>query len=169
MPGQWSNAKEDAASSQTNGTPSKFYLRTERSNHAVESYYASLPSSQQQGRNNCFTTCWIYATVVEIVHFIFFQQLLSEYITVAGHDKDLTTNLVDHSLHMLSTRAGTDVVIYCTAYGTAKDRKRILKALKGYTKSSLLHRDASSEDPDNDDEGVGARNTSYSSKFLDPL
>lgn len=74
--------------------------------------------------------------------FAFFQQLLSEYITVAGHDKDLITNLVDHSLHMLSTRAGTHVVIYCTAYGTAKDRKRILKALKGYTRSSLLHRDA---------------------------
>ena len=74
--------------------------------------------------------------------FVYFQQLLSEYITVVAHDKDLITNLVDHSLHMMSTRAGTQVVIYCTAYGTAKDRKRILKALKGYTRSSLLHRDA---------------------------
>jgi pumilio family protein 6 len=74
--------------------------------------------------------------------FAFFQQLVSEYIAVVGHDKDLISNLVDHSLHMLSTRAGTQVVIYCTAYGTAKDRKRILKAVKGYTRSSLLHRDA---------------------------
>jgi pumilio family protein 6 len=74
--------------------------------------------------------------------FAYFQQLLSEYLAVVGHNKDLIANLVDNSLHLLSTRAGTQIVSYCVAYGTAKDRKRILKALKGYTRSSLLHRDA---------------------------
>jgi pumilio homology domain family member 6 len=74
--------------------------------------------------------------------YAYFQQLLSEYIGVVGYDKDLISNLVDHTLPLLSTRAGTQVVLYCTAYGNNKDRKKILKALKGYTRSSLLHRDA---------------------------
>ena len=74
--------------------------------------------------------------------FAYYQQILNEYVTLVGHEKDLIANLVDHSLLLLSTRSGTQVVLYCISYGTAKDRKRILKALKGYTRSSLLHRDA---------------------------
>lgn len=78
--------------------------------------------------------------------FAYFQQLLSEYCTVQSgtelRSQGLLSNLVDHTLHLISTRAGAHVMVTCAAYGTAKDRKRMLKALKGYTRSSLLHRDA---------------------------
>jgi pumilio family protein 6 len=76
--------------------------------------------------------------------FAYFQQIICEYVTVAS-PKDvraLCSSLVDHSIHLLSTRAGSRVVAECAAYGTPKDRKRILKSLKGYTRSSLLHSDA---------------------------
>jgi len=76
--------------------------------------------------------------------FAYFQQLFSEYVTSASPNdvRAITSSVVDHSIHMLSTRAGARVVAECTAYGTPKDRKRIMKSLKGYTRSSLLHRDA---------------------------
>lgn len=76
--------------------------------------------------------------------FVYLQELFSEYVSVAPPEdiRAMAPNVVDHSIHMLSTRAGTRVVAACTSYGTAKDRKRILKSLKGYTRSSLLHRDA---------------------------
>lgn len=77
--------------------------------------------------------------------FAYFHSLLLDYVSIAS-PKDirdfLTPALGDHSLHLLSTRAGTKVVAECAAYGTVKDRKRMLKCLKGYTRSSLLHRDA---------------------------
>ena len=76
--------------------------------------------------------------------FAYFQQLFSEYVTSASPNdvRAITSSVVDHSIHMLSTRAGARVVAECAAYGTPKDRKRIMKSLKGYTRSSLLHRDA---------------------------
>mmetsp|Transcript_19481 Transcript_19481/g.56043 ORF Transcript_19481/g.56043 Transcript_19481/m.56043 type:complete len:634 (-) Transcript_19481:45-1946(-) len=76
--------------------------------------------------------------------FAYFQQLFSEYVTSASPNdvRAITSSVVDHSIHMLSTRAGTRVVAECATYGTPKDRKRIMKSLKGYTRSSLLHRDA---------------------------
>lgn len=54
----------------------------------------------------------------------------------------MASNCADHAVHLLSTRSGTKVVAACASYGTPKDRKRICKSLKGYTTSSLLHRDA---------------------------
>mmetsp|Transcript_28218 Transcript_28218/g.59686 ORF Transcript_28218/g.59686 Transcript_28218/m.59686 type:complete len:647 (+) Transcript_28218:147-2087(+) len=77
--------------------------------------------------------------------FAYFHSLLHDYVSIASPNdiRDfLTPALVDHSLHLLSTRTGTRVVAECVAYGTVKDRKKILKCLKGYTRSSLLHRDA---------------------------
>eukprot|EP00551_Chaetoceros_affinis_P006113 CAMPEP_0203670650 /NCGR_PEP_ID=MMETSP0090-20130426/6661_1 /ASSEMBLY_ACC=CAM_ASM_001088 /TAXON_ID=426623 /ORGANISM="Chaetoceros affinis, Strain CCMP159" /LENGTH=636 /DNA_ID=CAMNT_0050535557 /DNA_START=100 /DNA_END=2010 /DNA_ORIENTATION=- len=76
--------------------------------------------------------------------FAYFQQLLCEYVTVAPPSdvRALCPSLVDHSIHLLSTRSGSRVVAECAAYGTPKDRKRIMKSLKGYTLSSLLHCDA---------------------------
>jgi pumilio family protein 6 len=73
----------------------------------------------------------------------FVQQLLWEYSQCLP---DLQTmwipNLVDHALQLISTRPGAHVVSQCAAYGTAKDRKRLLKAFKGYVRSSLLHKHA---------------------------
>lgn len=76
--------------------------------------------------------------------FAYFQELLCEYVTVASSNdvRSLCSSLVDHSIHLLSTKAGSRVVAECAAYGTPKDRKRIMKSLKGYTRSSLLHADA---------------------------
>eukprot|EP00934_Nitzschia_sp_Nitz4_P007848 Nitzschia sp. Nitz4//scaffold29_size155292//21282//23097//NITZ4_002638-RA/size155292-augustus-gene-0.219-mRNA-1//-1//CDS//3329546388//7838//frame0 len=76
--------------------------------------------------------------------YTFFQELLSEYMEVAdaGEIRTLTSSIADHSIHLLSTRAGTKVVATCATYGSPKDRKRICKSLKGYAASTLLHRDA---------------------------
>lgn len=76
--------------------------------------------------------------------FSYYQQILCEYVTTATPNevRALCSSLVDHSIHLLSTRAGSRVVAECAAYGTPKDRKRIMKSLKGYTRSSLLHSDA---------------------------
>mmetsp|Transcript_10880 Transcript_10880/g.23130 ORF Transcript_10880/g.23130 Transcript_10880/m.23130 type:complete len:593 (-) Transcript_10880:1408-3186(-) len=76
--------------------------------------------------------------------FTYFQQLFAEYIDVADSSeiRSISSSVADHSIHLLSTRVGTRVVAACASYGTPKDRKRICKSLKGYTSSSLLHRDA---------------------------
>jgi CPL (NUC119) domain. len=76
--------------------------------------------------------------------FAYFQQILCEYVTAATPNdvRTLCSSLVDHSIHLLSTKAGARVVAECATYGTPKDRKRILKSLKGYTRSTLLHSDA---------------------------
>jgi pumilio family protein 6 len=74
----------------------------------------------------------------------YFQKLFAEYVGVAPpvEIRALAATSADHAIHLLSTRSGTRVVAALTAYGTAKDRKRILKSLKGYTRSGLLHHDA---------------------------
>lgn len=77
--------------------------------------------------------------------FAYFQQLLWDYTQAIGISEfrsSLLSNLVDHALHLVSAREGTSIVVKCAAYGTAKDRKRLLKCFKGYARSSLLHRDA---------------------------
>jgi len=76
--------------------------------------------------------------------FAFFQELMYEYFNTATPNeiRSITPSLVDHSIHLLSTRHGSLVVAECASYGTQKDRKRIMRSLKGYTRSSLLHRDA---------------------------
>ena len=77
--------------------------------------------------------------------FSYFHSLLNDYVSIASPNdiRDfLTPAIAEHSLHLISTRAGTKVVCECAAYGTVKERKKILKCFKGYARSSLLHRDA---------------------------
>lgn len=77
--------------------------------------------------------------------FAYFHSLLLDYTTIASPNdirSFLTPALAEHALHLLSTRHGTHVVCECISYGTVKDRKKMIKCLKGYTRSSLLHRDA---------------------------
>ena len=77
--------------------------------------------------------------------FGYFHSLLFDYASIASPEdirSFLAPALAEHTLHLLSTRAGTKVVCECAAYGTVKDRKKMLKCLKGYTRSSLKHRDA---------------------------
>lgn len=77
--------------------------------------------------------------------FAYFHSLLLDYTSIATPNdirSFLTPALAEHALHLLSTRAGTKVVCECLAYGEVKHRKKVLKCLKGYARSSLLHRDA---------------------------
>jgi pumilio family protein 6 len=76
--------------------------------------------------------------------FTYFQELFAEYMDVADPSdiRTMASSVADHSIHLLSTRSGSRVVAACASYGTPKDRKRMCKSLKGYTSSSLLHRDA---------------------------
>jgi len=78
--------------------------------------------------------------------FGYFQQLLWEYAEVLKPPEfvksGLLATLSDQSLVLVSTRAGARLVVWCIAYGSAKDRRKIMKGFKGYTRSSLLHRDA---------------------------
>mmetsp|Transcript_20474 Transcript_20474/g.37310 ORF Transcript_20474/g.37310 Transcript_20474/m.37310 type:complete len:669 (+) Transcript_20474:122-2128(+) len=77
--------------------------------------------------------------------FAYFHSLLLDYTSIAAPNdirSFLSPALSEHALHLLSTRAGTRVVCECIAYGNVKDRKKIIKCLKGYARSSLLHRDA---------------------------
>lgn len=75
---------------------------------------------------------------------VYFQQLFAEYVDVADPSdiRVMASTAADHSPQLLSTRHGARVVATLAAYGTPKDRKRICKSLKGFTASSLLHRDA---------------------------
>lgn len=80
-----------------------------------------------------------------LVGFAYFHSLLHDHVSIAAPGdvrSFLAPALADHALHLLSTRHGTRVVCECVAYGTVKDRKRMIKCLKGYARSSLLHRDA---------------------------
>ncbi|CAB9516634.1 Pumilio homolog 3 [Seminavis robusta] len=74
----------------------------------------------------------------------YYQSVFAEYVThCSPHQvRDIAPSVCDHAVHFLSSKAGTKVVAACVAYGTAKDRRRICKSLKGYSRSALLHRDA---------------------------
>ena len=76
--------------------------------------------------------------------YTYFQELLAEYIDVAGATevRSLASVAADNVVHLISTRAGTRAAASLVTYGTAKDRKRIMKSLKGYSRSGLLHHDA---------------------------
>ena len=81
--------------------------------------------------------------------FTYFQDLLNDYSQhLVEHDVKevrswlLASSIPDHAIHLVSTRSGCRVVATCASYGTPKDRKRLCKSLKGYTQSSLLHKDA---------------------------
>jgi len=80
----------------------------------------------------------------QLYGFSYFQELLLEYLETCStaEVRSVASTAADHAIHLLSTRSGTAAVARLTAYGTAKDRKRILKSLKGYGRSGLLHRDA---------------------------
>lgn len=74
----------------------------------------------------------------------FYQELLAEYIGVSKPTeiRALAAVAADNVVHLLSTRSGTRAAAALITYGTAKDRKRIMKGLKGFARSGLLHHDA---------------------------
>jgi pumilio homology domain family member 6 len=86
----------------------------------------------------------------QLFGYYYFQEIFYEYIHVLMMDENYneirnitgTTNITDHCIHLLSSKYGTKLVCIFIAYSTVKDRKRIIKSLKGYAKSALLHKDA---------------------------
>jgi len=72
----------------------------------------------------------------QLLGLAYVQQLLWEYISCYLSSEEgkkyirdkVVPSIVDQSLHLVSTRQGARVVSECASYGTAKDRKRILKS-----------------------------------------
>lgn len=54
--------------------------------------------------------------------------------------QELVPQLVESYMLLLSTRPGSMAAAMCAAHGGAKDRKRMMRALKGYVAASLMHR-----------------------------
>ncbi len=82
--------------------------------------------------------------VKDLVALPFVQELIWEYVQSAGPVlvRELVPTLMDYLLLLTGTRPGCKVLAECAAYGTPKDRKKMLKALKGYVVPTLLHKDA---------------------------
>ena len=77
----------------------------------------------------------------ELLGMAYVQKLLWEYMSVASYDRltNMIPNLRDAALALVSTKYGSQVVCKCLAYGTAKDRKRIIKAFKGKVVDACNH------------------------------
>jgi pumilio family protein 6 len=78
----------------------------------------------------------------------FYQGLLDELLQAIPPEEvramagTTASGVADSCVHVASTRAGARAVATLVAYGTARDRKRVAKGLKGYARAGLLHRDA---------------------------
>ncbi|KAI8899814.1 armadillo-type protein [Globomyces pollinis-pini] len=65
------------------------------------------------------------------------HRAIFDYVTLADESvsKDMIEYLKDHLVHMLHTREGAQITQYCILHATPKDRKAILKSLKGFVHS----------------------------------
>ncbi|CAI5711936.1 unnamed protein product [Hyaloperonospora brassicae] len=77
----------------------------------------------------------------QLLGLAFVQSLLWEYLCNAEHDEvmHMVANVRDASLALLATRNGARVVNRCISLGAAKDRKRIIKALKDKVLEACNH------------------------------
>ncbi|CBJ28598.1 conserved unknown protein [Ectocarpus siliculosus] len=78
-----------------------------------------------------------------LMKFEFAHDLLWEYMQEATpvQMQELVPQLVDSYMLLLSTRPGSMAAAMCAAHGGAKERKRMMRALKGYVAASLTHSD----------------------------
>jgi len=83
------------------------------------------------------------------LHFV--QRLLFEYfdgLEQAGADatgklrSEIASAIADRVPHAISSRAGAAAACAAFGFASAKDRKKMMKSLKGYVGSTLEHRDA---------------------------
>eukprot|EP00605_Chrysophyceae_sp_TOSAG23-4_P000768 GSChrysophyteH1.ASY1.ANO1.857.1 assembled CDS len=81
-----------------------------------------------------------------LLEFRYVHDLIWEYVqAVEGNLKrmeDLAQQLVDSTPKLISTKPGVRSICQIISYSGAKDRKRVLKSLKGKTLESLLHSSA---------------------------
>ena len=80
-----------------------------------------------------------------LLEFVYVHHMLWEYTQEALIDtnthrmNDLVNQLVESGPKLLSTKPGAKVMCAIISHSTAKDRKRIIKTLKGHVLESLLH------------------------------
>mmetsp|Transcript_31417 Transcript_31417/g.40262 ORF Transcript_31417/g.40262 Transcript_31417/m.40262 type:complete len:685 (-) Transcript_31417:305-2359(-) len=90
------------------------------------------------------------ATIIARMHKkgIFVQSFTHSFIweylqeASAAEIEDLTPSLIDATMQFMSTRPGSKIIAFCIGHGSPKNKKKIMKAMKGYLNSILLHRDA---------------------------
>ncbi|CAM9394427.1 unnamed protein product, partial [Phaeothamnion confervicola] len=77
-----------------------------------------------------------------LLGFEFSQRLLWEFVRASepAAVRELVPSLLDAYPSLLLTRDGCRAAAACAAYGGAKERKRMMKALKGHVAKSLMHR-----------------------------
>ncbi|GMI07955.1 hypothetical protein TrLO_g79 [Triparma laevis f. longispina] len=80
----------------------------------------------------------------KLIAFAYVQDLLCQYTMSCSPSaiNELSSSIVDYTLDVITTRPGAKAICQIASHSAAKERKRIMKTLKGYTRSSLLHRDA---------------------------
>ena len=78
-----------------------------------------------------------------LLEFTYVHEIMWEYVKEAAGDKarmsDLVNQLTDSAPKLMSTKPGTRVVCHVMSWANAKDRKRLMKSLKGKVLESLLH------------------------------
>lgn len=80
---------------------------------------------------------WEYAEEIELEH-----MAPEQLDIVPARMVDLIELLVDSVAKLLTTKPGAKLVCRMATYGTAKDRKRMLKPMKGHVMESLCHESA---------------------------
>lgn len=77
----------------------------------------------------------------QLLGLAFSQKLMWEYLAHASYDESsaMIPNIRDGALALLSTTPGARAVSHCIAYGQAKDRKRVIRALKGKVLDACNH------------------------------
>eukprot|EP00639_Heterosigma_akashiwo_P010570 CAMPEP_0206375304 /NCGR_PEP_ID=MMETSP0294-20121207/8804_1 /ASSEMBLY_ACC=CAM_ASM_000327 /TAXON_ID=39354 /ORGANISM="Heterosigma akashiwo, Strain CCMP2393" /LENGTH=523 /DNA_ID=CAMNT_0053823207 /DNA_START=58 /DNA_END=1626 /DNA_ORIENTATION=+ len=74
----------------------------------------------------------------------FTHSFVWEYLQEATEEaiQELIPNLLDATMQFMSTRYGSKVIALCIGHAAPKHKKKIMKAMKGYVNSILMHRDA---------------------------
>jgi len=69
------------------------------------------------------------------------HRLIYDYFTLATSEeqKYIIEAINEESLKLMTSREGTLLIVHALAQGSAKDRKLIIKAMKGFVKDSAVH------------------------------
>lgn len=78
------------------------------------------------------------ASAVSVVHFLGLSLWHLDFCP--DDQQELVPQLVESYMLLLSTRPGSMAAAMCAAHGAAKERKRMMRSLKGYVAASLMHR-----------------------------
>lgn len=84
----------------------------------------------------------------KVLQFSFVHSLVWEYVQVAVLEEspkrmdELVNLMAESCLQLMSTKPGAKVVCALISHSSAKDRKRIMKTMKGHMMESLLHHSA---------------------------